>query len=162
VEVRPATTADLPAIVSIGFSAWKDTYQDLLDAHTVDRYLTTSYSLDGICTRLDDHPILVAEQDDDVAAFADIIISADQMSVAEICTNEHWRRHGFATQLLAGAQALAPTLPMAAEVVLGNHGAERFYEKSGFVPGETVQADFFGQQIVQRRWWRHPEEAAAQ
>lgn len=159
-EVRPATTADLPAIVSIGYAAWKDTYGDLLEAHTVDRYLTASYSLDGICMRLDDHPILVADHDDDVAAFADVIVSSDQLVVAELCTTEPWRRHGFATRLVAGAQALAPALPMAAEVVLGNHGGERFYETCGFVPGETVQTDFFGQHIVQRRWWRHPEEAA--
>lgn len=159
-EVRTATTADLPAIVSIGFSAWKSTYDDLLDAETVDRYLTNSYSLDGICLRLEDHAILVADHTDDVAAFADVIVEADRIIVAEVCTADRWRRSGFATELIEEAQSLDPDLPITSDVVLGNHGAEHFYERRGFVPGETVQTNFFGQQIVQRRWWRHPDMVA--
>jgi GNAT superfamily N-acetyltransferase len=157
VEVRSATTADLPAIVCIGHEAWRDSYGDLLDTTTIDRYLSASYSLDGICTRLDDHPIFVAADADHVAAFADIIMEPDRIIVAEICTIDEWRRHGLASKLIDEAQQLGPDLPVSADVVLGNQAAECFYEQLGFVPGETVQIDFFGQHVVQRRWWRVPD-----
>jgi hypothetical protein len=55
--------------------------------------------------------------------------------------------------LVEWIRSLAPPLPIIADVVLGSHAAESFYEKMGFVPGETIQVTLFGEQLVERRWW---------
>ena len=152
-NVRTATPRDLPAITSIAVDAWRHAYTELIGSAAVERYLEAAYSSAGLRNRIDDHPIYVAADGQAVMAFADILMEDGCLVVSEICTVSRWRRHGCATSLLDHARADRHELPMTADVVLGNTAAEEFYERSGFVPGASTALDFYGEAVIERRWW---------
>jgi len=153
VDVRPATVRDLPAITAIAVDAWREAYSGLIGLNAVERYLETSYSARGLRHRFEDHPIFVAGMDGMVCAFADVFVEDGRVVVSELCTLPRHQRMGCATGLIGAARAHGRGRPVTADVVLGNTVAERFYERRGFVPGETISIDFFGATIVERRWW---------
>ena len=158
-DVRSATSNDLPAITAIAVDAWRYAYSDLIGRDAVDQYLETSYSPVGLRNRINDHPIYVAADGPMVMAFADVFVQDGCVVVSELCTVPRWRRHGYATELLAHARTLRTSFPMTADVVLGNVVAEEFYERGGFVPGACTALDFFGEYIVERRWWQDAQES---
>ena len=47
---------------------------------------------------------------------------------------------------------LKPGQPISADVLDGNRKGETFYEARGFVPRERLEADLFGEPVVERRW----------
>ena len=151
--MRPATVRDLPAITAIAVDAWRQVYSSLIGLHAVERYLEIAYSARGLRNRLDDHPIFVAAEGDIVQAFADVFVEDGRLIISELCTLPRFQRNGCATELLHAARRHGMGRPLTADVVLGNTAAEHFYEKRGFVPGETISIDFFGTTVVERRWW---------
>ena len=152
-DVRTATVRDLPAITAIAVDAWRHAYGELIGSEAVERYLETSYSSVGLRNRIEDHPIFVASDGPSIMAFADVFVEDGRVVGSELCTVPRWRRYGYATELVGHAHALGCGLPVTADVFLGNEVAERFYERRGFVPGDTTALDFFGEQVVERRWW---------
>jgi hypothetical protein len=67
------------------------------------------------------------------------------------------RRHGrVAAHLLGEVRRLAPWLPVSADVLLGCLPVEGYLEVQGFVPGEVLPQDLFGEPTVARRWWLAP------
>ena len=152
-EVRHAHTRDLPAITAIAVDSWRHAYAEMIGSDAVDRYLEASYSPVGLQARLADHPILVAADGKTVMAFADVFVEDGCVVISELCTVARWRRHGCATRLVAEARQHGSGLPVTADVFLGNVAAEQFYEHRGFVPGASNAVDFFGETVVERRWW---------
>lgn len=151
--MRLATVRDLPAITAIAVDSWREVHTRLIGFSAVERYLETSYSARGLRHRLEDHPIYVAADGPSVMAFADFFIEDGCVVVSELCTVPRHQRRGCATELIDKAREHGNGLPVTADVVLGNVAAERFYERRGFVPGDTHSYDFFGSQVVERRWW---------
>ena len=152
-EVRPARTADLPAITAIAVDTWKHAYSDLIGAAAVERYLEASYSPVGLKARLEDHPIYLAADGRTVMAFADVFVEDGCVVISELATVRRWQRHGCATRLVEEAREHGSGLPVTADVFLGNVAGEQFYEHRGFVPGASTAVDFFGETVVERRWW---------
>jgi len=64
------------------------------------------------------------------------------------------RGRGAGTALLWTLLRVLPALPMSADVLAGNRKGEVFYERRGFVARETMEAELFGEPVVERRWWR--------
>ena len=122
---------DLPAVAAIAVDAWRHAYSDLIGSAAVERYLQTAYSPSGLRNRISDHPIYVAADGPSVMAFADVFVEDGCVVISELCTVPRWRRHGFATRLIERAGQLAESLPVTADVVLGNVAAEGFYEHQG-------------------------------
>ncbi len=161
VRIRNATELDLADVALIAELALTAAYEDLLEPATLRRYLDASYSPVTLGHRYSDHPIYVAEADDEICAFADAYIQDGGIVIAEICTLPKWRRQGCATQLVRHLARMDVSLPLSADVLLGNETGERFYEALGFVPGEIVQMQFYGAQLVEQRWWHPPLAATA-
>lgn len=160
-KIRRAEPTDLVAVAAIAEGSWQTAYADLLPAHTISALIEAAYSPAALRQRWEDHPIYLVIEDGSVIAFADAFIQDDQVVVSAICTHPDHRRKGAATLLLDWIHSLAPPLPMIADVVLGSHAAESFYEKLGFVPGETMQVTLFGERLIERRWWLGPRPLPA-
>ena len=151
--IRRADPADLVAVAAIAEGSWRAAYSGLLKPKTVSAWLEAAYSPTALRNRWEDHPIYLAIEEERVIAFADAFIEDDQIVLSAICTDPAYRRRGAAGMLLEWIRWLTPPLPIIADVVLGSHAAESFYEAKGFVPGETIQVTLFGERIIERRWW---------
>jgi GNAT superfamily N-acetyltransferase len=161
VRIRRAEPPDLIEVAAIAEGSWQSAFAGLLPAHTVAAWIEAAYSPASLRQRWEDHPIYLVIEDQTVIAFADAFIQDDHIVVSAICTHTSFRRRGAATLLVEWIRSLAPPLPIVADVLLGSHAAESFYEKMGFVPGETIQVTLFGQQLVERRWWLGPRSLPA-
>lgn len=98
--------------------------------------------------------MFVALDPNSPVAFAGAHDEAGRITIGALFTAPEWRCQGAATSLVDAIQLTAGDRPVTADVMLGNHLAERFYEHRGFVPGETISGDLFGERIVERRWYR--------
>jgi ribosomal protein S18 acetylase RimI-like enzyme len=155
-EVRRARKSDLPAIGHIAAVAWRTSYVDLLDSDTIKHWLETAYSKASLEQRLQDHPIFVVPVDGLIAAFADVYVQANTIVVSALCTHPEYRRLGAASALLAKARSLAPSLPLTADLLIGNKVGESFAEHEGLRPGETLEVHLYGKPFMERRWWIEP------
>jgi GNAT superfamily N-acetyltransferase len=153
VIIRRAEPSDLVEVAAIAEGSWRAAYAGLLKSETVSGWIETAYSPAALHQRWEDHPIYLVTDESSVVAFADAFIEDDQIVLSAICTHPAHRRRGAAGMLLEWVCSLAPPLPVIADVILGNHAAESFYETKGFVPGETFQLTLFGERLVERRWW---------
>lgn len=155
-KVRRARKTDLGAIAHIAAVAWRTSFTDLLDSDTIDHWLNTAYSQASLEQRLQDHPIFVVQVEGLIAAFADVYVQQNTIVIAALCTHPEYRRLGAASALLEKARSLAPSLPLTADLLLGNTAAERFVERLGFRPGKTLEVHLYGKPFMERRWWIEP------
>ncbi|HET7472583.1 MAG TPA: GNAT family N-acetyltransferase [Candidatus Limnocylindrales bacterium] len=151
--VRVATLGDVTAIGEVAAAAWRDSYTGLLRPETIDRFIGAAYSEASIVRRIERNTFLVADVDDTLRAFADAIRGADRVTLAAIYAEPSWRGHGLGGSLLAEIQRRFPNVPIAADVVIGNRIGEAFYERRGFVAGEALTEELFGETVRERRWW---------
>lgn len=161
VKVRDANHSDLANVAVIADISLTAAYRELLSHATLRRYLSATYSPSALAHRLADHPIFVVEIEREICAFADAFIQDGGIVIAEICTLPSRRRQGCGRQLVYHLSHMDTSLPVSADVLLGNDAGERFYESMGFVPGEIVQLQMFDAHIVEQRWWHPPLAATA-
>ena len=153
VIIRRAEPTDLIEVAAIAEKSWQAAYAGLLTPQTVSAWVEAAYSPAALRERWEDHPIYLVLEEGRIIAFADTFIEDDQLVISALCTHPSYRRQGAAGMLLDWIRTLGPRLPVIADVVLGSHGAESFYEAKGFVPGETMQVTLFGERMIERRWW---------
>ena len=151
--IRRAEPTDLVEVAAIAEGSWQAAYAGLLKPQTVSSWVEAAYSPAALRQRWEDHPIYLVVEGGSVVAFTDAFIEDDQIVASAICTHPAHRRRGAAGMLLDWIRSLAPPLPIVADVVLGSHAGESFFETKGFVPGETIQVTLFGERIIERRWW---------
>lgn len=154
VDVRGATPEDLTSIAVIARRAIPGAYHHLLSPRTIATWLEAAYNEDAVRRSWEDHPIFVALDEDGLVAFAGAYDDEGRVTIGALFTDPESRGQGAATALVDAIQRSAGHRPVTADVMLGNHLAERFYEHLGFVPGETISGDLFGERIVERRWYR--------
>jgi GNAT superfamily N-acetyltransferase len=152
-SVRDAVPTDADGIQAVASAAWHDTYAGLLRASTIDAFVEAAYSVEMLERRIARHTFLVAEQEGRIIAFANAVIGDDVVNLAAIYALPNSRGHGVGTMLLAALTSRFPGLPIAADVLTGNRKGEVFYEHRGFAPREILQAELFGEPVVERRWW---------
>lgn len=155
--VRRAKPEDADAIAAVARAAWRDTYHGLLREETIEAFVAAAYSADRLRARIASDHFYVAEGEPGIVAFADAIALPDRIELAAIYTLPELRGRGAGSALLQTLLRVQPDLPMTADVLSGNRKGEIFYERRGFVPREELRADLFGEAVVERRWWRHPE-----
>jgi GNAT superfamily N-acetyltransferase len=151
--VRVATVGDAATIGEIAVAAWRDTYTGLLRPATIDQFVASAYALEAVVRRIERDTFLVAEIDDGLRAFADAVERPDRVVLAALYAEPSWRGHGLGRLLLDEIRRRTPELPVAADVLVGNRLGEAFYERRGFVARERLEADLFGEPVVERRWW---------
>jgi GNAT superfamily N-acetyltransferase len=152
-SVRPAVAVDAQAIRAVASSAWRDTYRGLLTPATIESQIERAYSIELLERRIARDIFLVAEDDSSIVAFADALAEPDRLNLAAIYALPEVRGQGAGTLLLDAIRSDFPHLPIAADVLAGNRKGEVFYERRGFTPREVVEAELFGEPVVERRWW---------
>lgn len=141
--IRPARTADLPAVQALLAATWHHTYDRWLGCARVARITEEWHSIARLSEQLDAPAtaFLVAELRGAFLAtgFAHAI-GAHDVEIGRLYVAPHAQRHGIGARLL---QALLGAFPLSCrfylEVEPRNAGAIRFYERHGFVRGGSVQ-----------------------
>lgn len=151
--IRKATRADLLDVGRIADAAHWVSYEGLVRPETIGRLILRDFSPAALGRRLLQGGVFVAVAWEEVAGFTDGQVGPDGVHVRAIAVDTAMRRRGVASGLLAAVRALAADAPIAADVLVGNLGGERFYEANGFVPGEVQQGSLFGEEVVEQRWW---------
>ncbi|MDX1691161.1 MAG: GNAT family N-acetyltransferase [Acidimicrobiia bacterium] len=155
-HVRRAERDDLLAVGRVAEAAQWSTYGSLLSPPTVEAMIRRDFSPGTLRRRLLSGGLLVAEVDGIVAGAAHGYVAEGAVHLDALVTDPTHRRRGVATALLQAVRDLDPSLPVCADVLLGNDIGERFYEAAGFVPGEILHATLIGEPLVERRWWLSP------
>ncbi len=154
IAVRDATTADVEVVRAIAAAAWRDTYAEHLAEATIEAFLERSYSVERVTRRIQHDTFLLAvDGDGSVTAFADAREGDGYLHLLAIYALPESRGRGAGTSLLEALRGRFPDQAIAAEVLDGNRKGEAFYAARGFVPREALEADLFGDHIVERRWW---------
>lgn len=155
-EVRRAGRGDLVAIGRVADAAHWEAYSGLLAAVTIAALLRRDFSPGPLRRRLLSGRVLVAEEDGRVVGFAEAAVETDHTRLTALASDPGDRHAGVAARLLEAVRRLAPHLPVSADVPLGCLPVEGYLEAQGFVPGEILQTNLFGEEVVERRWWLPP------
>jgi GNAT superfamily N-acetyltransferase len=158
IVVRDASPTDVETVRGVAAAAWRDTYAGLLRDETIEAFLERAYAVERVERRIGSDTFLLAvAADGSGVAFADAREAEDQLHLLAIYALPAWRGRGAGSALLAELRRRFPALPIAAEVLRGNLKGEAFYAARGFEPREDVEAELFGEPVVERRWWLDPE-----
>lgn len=152
--VRRADAADAGPIGGVASAAWRDTYEGLLRPDTIESFIERAYSPERLRARIAADRFYVAVGELGIVAFADAVVLPERIDLAAIYAVPEMRGRGAGTALLRTLLRVLPALPMSADVLAGNRKGEVFYERRGFVARETMEAELFGEPVVERRWWR--------
>lgn len=155
-EVRRAGKADLVGIAGVADAAHWEAYSGLLGPGTISALLRRDFSPGSLRRRLLEGGVLVAVDDGRVVGFADAAVDGGQVRLKALGTDPERRHSRVAARLLEEVRCLAPALPVSADVLLGCSPVEGYLEAQGFVPGEVIQSELFGELAVERRWWLPP------
>jgi ribosomal protein S18 acetylase RimI-like enzyme len=155
--VRAATSADIEAVRAVAAAAWRDTYDGLLRAETIEAFLGRAYAPEQVGRRIGSDAFLVAIEGEQVVAFADAREDDEQVHLLAIYALPAARGRGAGSALLAELLGRFRGRPIVAEVLVGNRKGEAFYEARGFEPAETIEQELFGEPVTERRWWLMPE-----
>jgi GNAT superfamily N-acetyltransferase len=159
-SVRQAIPGDAPAIALVAAAAWRDTYAGLLRPDTIETFIERAYSIERLERRIDRDVFLLAVRGDLVMAFCDAAEAESEagayLDLYAIYALPAVRGQGAGTALLRELQSRFRSMPIAAEVLVGNRKGEIFYERRGFVPRERIDTELFGESVVERRWWLVP------
>jgi GNAT superfamily N-acetyltransferase len=156
VDVRNAVKGDLIGIGRVADAAHWDAYSALLDPGTISALLRRDFSPGALRRRLLSGEVLVAVEQGRIVGFADAAVASDQVRLKALGADLQWRHVRVAAHLLEAVRRLAPALPVSADVLLGCEPVEGYLEAQGFVPGEVIESNLFGELAVERRWWLAP------
>ncbi|MDH3306711.1 MAG: GNAT family N-acetyltransferase [Acidimicrobiia bacterium] len=157
-KVSLAKRSDLGHVERIGTAAMTCSFSGLLADTTLSSWLDAAYSPAALARRWQDHPMFLAWLAETPIAFADAWVADSHIVLSALFTTPSHRRKGAASSLVGHVAELAPRLPMTSDLILGCHDAECFFERCGFVPGESLEVMLFGERVVERRWYREPAE----
>lgn len=152
-RVRDAVLDDVDAVQGIAVAAWRDTYAGLLLPETIEAFLDAAYSVASLERRIAADTFLVAEIDGRMVSFADATADRDHINLIAIYALPAFRGRGTGTALLNVLRSRSQDLPLSADVLEGNRKGELFYERRAFAPRERLEAELFGERVVERRWW---------
>jgi ribosomal protein S18 acetylase RimI-like enzyme len=163
--VRDATADDVPGIRRVARRAWTTTYEGHLSTETIETALREWYGAAELRRLLgrDDVEYLVAERDSRVVGYigggpvddADATASLGAIYVDP----DDWGR-GIGTALLARFSdrcRAREVETIRVRVLAANAIGRSFYEKRGFEPVETVDAELFGESVRERVYRRRIE-----
>ena len=154
--MRQAARDDLVGIGRVADAAHWEAYSGLLGPGTISALLRRDFSPGALRRRLLSGRVLVAVEQERVVGFADAAVAPDQVRLKALGTDPDRRHSRVAAHLLEEVRRLSPGLPVSADVLLGCSPVEGYLEARGFVPGEVIEADLFGELAVARRWWLAP------
>ncbi len=154
-EVRKAERGDLLGVARVVHAACWETYTGLLKPQTIAEAVATIYTPSALKRWLLAGELYVGLDDEQVVSgFAIVAPHPDHAEVFAIAVDPSARHRGLASALMDRITADVGDLPLCVTVLLGSLDGERFAEALGFVPGEIIERDLCGEEVVERRWWR--------
>jgi len=156
VQVRRAARGDLTSIGRVADAAHWAAYPGLLEPATISALLHRDFSPGSLRRRTLEGRLIVAEEAGRVLGFADAVVEGDRIRLVTLAVDPEGGDAGTAGRLLEAVRARARGLPVSADVLLGCLLLEGCLEAQGFVPGEILNLNLFGQETVERRWWSVP------
>ena len=151
-EVRTARRHDLIEIGRLAHEVWWEAYAGLVTTDTINRALDANYTPAVLAERLLKNYCFIAMIGGETVGFAEGVPSEDRIVLETLYCREGGDRE-VGRELIDRMHALAPDLPMCSDIVLGHLTAESFFESVGFSPGEIIEEQLEGEEIVRRRWW---------
>jgi ribosomal protein S18 acetylase RimI-like enzyme len=159
-QIRQATVSDARPIAQIHVASWQAAYRGQLPDAVLDN-LDVEKRATFWQTHLSSRPLatLVAESDEEIIGFCDLIPSRDQDAnprlTAEIAAiyvlPNHWR-HGAGRALCRRALEVVRREHFTAItlwVLASNSTAQKFYRTMGFHPDGATKSESFGGQELQ-------------
>ncbi len=153
-EVRKAERGDLLGVARVVHAACWETFTGLLKPQTIAEGIATIYTPSALKRWLLAGELYVGVDESRVVqGFAVVATHPDHADVFAIAVDPSVRHKGLARRLIERMREDAGGLPMCLTVLLGSLDGEHFAESLGMVPGEIIERDFCGEDIVERRWW---------
>jgi ribosomal protein S18 acetylase RimI-like enzyme len=149
--IRPATEADIADIQSIARRSWAEVYEGILASEIQVRALDSWYSADSLLQAIDPERsiFLVATTAVEAIGFIQMVVRPEgQGEITRIYVTPEDQRRGTGTMLLQ--DALDRLSPQAiSEIIVSveaqNRKGRSFYERNGFVAGDTSRrVELFG------------------
>jgi ribosomal protein S18 acetylase RimI-like enzyme len=134
VLVRPATSADVEAIVAIGHATWPATYE-FAGRDYVEHGLATWWSAAAVTRGLETTSTLVAELDAEVVGVANVDLRPDVPVIWRLYVLPGCQGAGVGGALLRGLVDAVPAgrSAISIEYAAGNDRAAAVYARHGFV-----------------------------
>ena len=162
--IRRAVLSDAPAMGRVHVRAWQAAYRGQMPDAYLDGLSATERARlwSGILAKEDEaRPILVAEEDGELAGFASVGPASGSLDEGELYSINvdpgHWG-HGCGRKLLAAAEdelAVRGYQRAALWVLPGNERARRFYRLAGWTEDGTERtAEVLGVEVAEVRYRR--------
>ncbi|TQK72778.1 ribosomal protein S18 acetylase RimI-like enzyme [Nocardioides sp. SLBN-35] len=155
VHVRPATPADVDAVVAVGHATWPAVYTPIAGEEYVRRGLAEWWSPEGTAQAIAAGRVLVSESDGHVTGVATYSLDGDVVDLWKLYVVPSAQGTGAGAALLdavvSGPGAGASAIRLAH--LAGNDRARAFYEHHGFSETHRTAGELGGPDSV---WMRLP------
>ncbi|TNM36585.1 GNAT family N-acetyltransferase [Nocardioides albidus] len=155
VSVRPATPADVDAVVAVGHATWPAAYTAIAGEEYVRRGLAEWWSPEDMAQAIAAGRVLVSESDGQVTGVASYSVEGDVVDIWKLYVVPDAQGTGAGGALLAavvaGPGAGAREIRLAH--MAGNDRARAFYERHGFRETHRTADELGGPDSV---WMRLP------
>jgi ribosomal protein S18 acetylase RimI-like enzyme len=130
-RIRPATTADIPAIITIGHQTWPQTYA-FAGPDYITHGLATWWSDEAVERSLHTTTVLLAENDNGPLGTGNIDLRQATATIWKLYVIPEAQGTGAGTALITELLHHAAGAPVRLEYTDGNTRAARFYATHGF------------------------------
>lgn len=155
--IRKMEERDIPAVQQVAAESWHDTYEGIIPREVRDRFLAAAYSPTSLKRRLEQSLMLVAQEGDTIAGFANLYRLKDSgdAELAAIYLAPSRQGQGLGTSLLeSGIAELTEVRRIYLTVERENERGRRFYERRGFSTVDEFEEDFGGHTLNSVRMMR--------
>jgi ribosomal protein S18 acetylase RimI-like enzyme len=148
IELRPATSVDVDAVVAVFLACWRESYRGVLAGSTVDGMSDlAARSLWERVLGSDEGEVLVAESSGEVVGVTRLAMDGDRGVVHSLYVAPGSQGSGLGSQLLGAAVARLADLGASEAslwVFAANAPSLAFYRRQGWVPdgGRRTQDEF--------------------
>ncbi len=142
--VRPYGDADLDAVVDLWFTTWHTTFPDLCHPDPIETWRRRF--IQELCPLGD---VWVAASSGTIVGF--LVAFVEDHYLDQIWVDPHHQHGGVGAALLKRAKVLSPR-GLGLHTLQRNSAARSFYERHGFVPGQTGINRFNGEPNIFYHW----------
>lgn len=145
-QIRLATTADIPLIQRMADSIWRQYYPRIISMAQIDYMLARMYSAAQIESEMNNgHTWEIAELDGQAIGFSAIQPIGDTLKLNKLYLEIAWHGRGYGCQILKHIEERAQServTQIQLFVNRNNHAAVRAYRRAGFEVAEELDQPF--------------------
>ncbi|MDQ0164061.1 GNAT family N-acetyltransferase [Aeribacillus alveayuensis] len=142
--VRKMKDEDIESVERIAKITWRDTNKGIMDEEFLEEFLKIGYSKQAIKSRAQDTIFFVAEYNQRVVGFVNIMpnyFGYNKSVLAAIYVEPIYQRKGIGTMLINTIiEQLPKNCKLFADLERKNKGGKKFFEKMGFTLFKKIDA----------------------